>query len=187
MLDRIQMLKAAVQELEQAVINNDGAVYNQKLHTIREICSDLKVETQVRGEEPQKPLPYRTINTIPFLMKPVIRGNLFEGSYLERFSEERTEQLMQARAINNHNEFWKQHDTIRGNVYGAVPVELIAEDSVESLMGRGWEKVEVDILDFGTHRVDHRQIAEFCENNFDYYILVKETSTDTVLALVFNI
>lgn len=186
MLDRINTLKAAVLELEQAVKESDGSSFNRNLQIIRELCSDLKLVTQSRETETRKDLPYKTINTIPFLMKPVMRENLFEGNYLENFSEERTEQLMHSRAINNHNEFWKQHDTIRGNIYGSVPVELIAEDSVTALLNYGWEIVEVDILDFGRKRVDIRLVTEFCQKNFDYYILVKESSTDMVLALVFN-
>jgi len=187
MLDRIQALKDAVLELEQSVIKNDGAGYNHHLHTIREICSDLKVVTQPPQTECKKAMAYRTINSLPFLMKPVMRENLFEGNYLERFSEERTEQLMKARAINNHNEFWKLHETMKGNVYGSVPVELIAEDSAAILSNCGWETVSVDILDFGIKRTDYREIANFCDSTFDYFILVKETSTDTILALVFNI
>lgn len=186
MLDRINTLKAAVLDLEEAVKVSDGSGFNRNLQIIREICSDLKLVTQSRETEERKDLPYKTINTIPFLMKPVMRENLFEGNYLEHFSDERTEQLMHSRAINNHNEFWKQHDTIRGNIYGSVPLELIAEDSAAALMKYGWEVVEVDILDFGRKRVDIRQVTEFCQKTFDYYILVKETSTDMILALVFN-
>ncbi len=186
MLDRINTLKNAVVELETAVHENDGVVFNRNLQIIRDLCSDMKLAAQPRDTDCRKEMPYRTINTIPFLMKPVMRENLYEGNYLEAFSEERTEQLMRSRAINNHNEFWKQHETIRGNVYGSVPVELIAEDSVTALVTCGWEIVEVDILDFGQKRVDIRQVTEFCQKNFDYFILVKESSTDTILALVFN-
>ncbi len=186
MLDRINTLKTAVTELESAFKDGDGTVFNRNLQLIRELCSDMKLATHAREPDTARDLPYRTINTIPFLMKPVMRDNLFEGNYLEQFSEERTEQLMRSRAINNHNEFWKQHETIRGNVYGSVPAELIAEDSAELLINWGWEVVEVDILDFGRKRVDIRMVTEFCQKNFNYYILVKETSTDTILALVFN-
>lgn len=186
MLDRINSLKTAVSELEKAVRESDGVAFNRNLQMIKEICSDLKLVTQSRETDSRKDMPYKTINTIPFLMKPVMRENIFEGNYLETFSEERTEQLMHSRAINNHNEFWKQHDTIRGNIYGSVPVELIAEDSVAALLNYGWEIVEVDILDFGRNRVDIRQVTEFCQKNFDYFILVKESSTDMILALVFN-
>lgn len=186
MLDRINTLKAAVSDLEHAVRENDGAGFNRNLQIIRDLCSDLKLVTQSRETETKKDMPYQTINTIPFLMKPVMRENLFEGNYLEAFSEERTEQLMHSRAINNHNEFWKQHETIRGNVYGSVPVELIAEDAAAALVNYGWEIVEVDILDFGRKRVDIRLVTEFCQKNFDYFILVKEASTDTILGLVFN-
>lgn len=186
MLDRINSLKTAVLELEKAVRESDGVAFNRNLQMIKEICSDLKLVTQSRETDSRKDMPYKTINTIPFLMKPVMRENIFEGNYLETFSEERTEQLMNSRAINNHNEFWKQHDTIRGNIYGSVPVELIAEDSVAALLNYGWEIVEVDILDFGRNRVDIRQVTEFCQKNFDYFILVKESSTDMILALVFN-
>lgn len=187
MFDRIQSLKAAVEELESAVRENDGTGFNRNLQVIRDICSDLKLVTQSRETDAKRDMLYHTINTIAFLVKPVMRENLFEGNYLEHFSEERTEQLMHSRAINNHNEFWKQHETIKGNVYGSVPVELIAADSAAALINYGWETAEVDILDFGRKRVDIREVSDFCQKNFDYYILVKETSTDTILALVFNL
>ncbi len=187
MKNKIQGLKVAVEALERAVEENDGKCFDIQLRNIKDLCNQLKMATAKSDAPVMKNNPYKTINTISFLMKPILRHNLYEGEYLERFSEERTEQLIGAQAINKHNEFWKQHETIRGNIYGSVPYELLEETSSRKLINSGWEVVDVDIHDFGKIQPDLTSVIEFCTSNFEYYILVKEMSTDTILVLVFNI
>lgn len=129
----------------------------------------------------------KVINELIFLYKPVERINVFEGNYLERFAEERTDQLMKSRSINQHNEFWKMHQTVRGNVYGSVPVELLATDSVETLKRFGWRNVQVKIHDFGILNVDVEELIGFIEEQFEYYILLFEEETNTHLVLEYEL
>ncbi|GKT22192.1 hypothetical protein ADUPG1_004496, partial [Aduncisulcus paluster] len=65
---------------------------------------------------------------------------------------------MKAMAINQHNEFWKQHRTVHGNVYGSVPKELIKPVHAEQLERFGWHEVNVNILDFGNKVEDEREL-----------------------------
>jgi len=127
------------------------------------------------------------INELNFLYKPVDRINVFEGNYLEYFAEERTDQLMKSRSINQHNEFWKLHQTVRGNVYGSVPSELIAGESVETLKRFGWKDVMVKIHDFGTLNVDVDELILHIEEQFEYFILLFEEETNTHLVLEYAI
>lgn len=188
MKNRINSLKVAVNELEKAADSSNGNAFNVQLQNIKEICNQLKISVSTPERKHQlDDIPYRLINSISFIMKPMMRQDLFEGNYLEQFAEERTEQLMQSRAINQHNEFWKQHDTLSGNVYGSVPIELLSDDSVNILKNFGWDEVEVEIFDFGGFRPDYRNVTLYCNKIFDNFILVKEVTTETVLALVFNI
>ncbi len=154
---------------------------------IKELCNELKIAVTPPPSIETKKSLYRRINSIPFLVKPMVLANIFDGDNLERFAEERTEQLMLSRAINHHNEFWKQHETLSGNVYGAVPAELLTDDSVRMLENAGWDQIEVEILDFGGIRPDYQNLVTYCNKNFERFILVKETSTETVLGLVFNL
>jgi len=186
MKNKINSLKVAVNELEKAADSSDGAAFKAQLQNIKELCNQLKIAVSPTDATANHELPYKRINSISFIVKPMLRGDMFEGNYLEQFAEERTEQLMNSRAINQHNEFWKQHDTLNGNVYGSVPMELLSEESSSILLNAGWDEVEVEILDFGGFRPDYRSVSLFCSKNFDNYILVKEITTETVLALVFN-
>lgn len=127
------------------------------------------------------------INELDFLYKPVDRINVFEGNYLEKFANERTDQLMKSRSINQHNEFWKIHQTVRGNIYGSVPKELIAEDSRETLRRFGWRDVSVKIHDFGILNIDVDELINYIEENFEYFILLFEEETNTHLVLEYDI
>jgi len=127
------------------------------------------------------------INELNFLYKPVDRINVFEGKYLEMFAEERTDQLMKSRSINQHNEFWKMHQTVRGNVYGSVPSELLASDNVETLKRFGWKDVMVKIHDFGVLNVDLDELINHIEETYEYFILLFEEETNTHLVLEYAI
>lgn len=128
----------------------------------------------------------KVINEL-FLYKPVDRINVFEGNYLERFAEERTDQLMKSRSINQHNEFWKLHQTVRGNVYGSVPKELLSEESTETLQRFGWKDVQVCIHDFGVLNVDVDELINHIEESYGHFILLFEEETNTHLVLEYNI
>ncbi len=130
----------------------------------------------------------RKINKIPFLIKPIQNkgvNDIFEGSYLERFCDRRTEDLMSAACINQHNAFWNQHTTINGNVYASVPLELLTSRSVEILKKLQWNAVDVDIYDFPKNARDAMKMTQVCKNEFENFILVLEHSTNDYLVLVF--
>ncbi len=143
---------------------------------------------EIKNSDKEKNYIYKKINTIPFLIKPIKNhgvSDIYNGNFLERFCEIRTQDLMNALCINQHNAFWHQHQTIKGNVYGAVPKELLSENSINILKKLKWEMVDVDIFDFGKNKEDEDVIIKTCEDKFNDYILVVESSTDAYLALVF--
>lgn len=130
---------------------------------------------------------YTVINSIPFLMKSVDTDDIYEDNYLINFCEERTKELMKARAINNHNEFWKQHQTVAGNIYGSVPSELLRKENVEILINYDWTKVSVDIIDFKISGYNRDRIIQYVSDNFKTYIIVDEVRTKSLLILRYNI
>lgn len=127
------------------------------------------------------------INQIKFVYKPVDRKDVYEGNYLEHFSKQRTEQLMKAKSINNHNEFWKQYQIVKGNIYGSVPQELISDDGYRDLLKMGWKIVNVNIYDFGIVNVDVDELINYCDENYEHYILVFEEETRTHMLLEYII
>lgn len=127
------------------------------------------------------------INELNFLYKPVDRINVFDGNYLEKFAEERTDQLMKSRSINQHNEFWKLHQTVRGNVYGSVPTELLTPENLETLRRFGWKDVMVSIHDYGVLNVDLDELISHIEEQHEFFILLFEEETNTHLVLEYSI
>lgn len=129
---------------------------------------------------------YTIINSIPFLVKKVETDDIFEDNYLVSFCEERTRELMKARAINTHNEFWKQHQTVAGNVYGSVPSELLRKENVEILTDYGWTDASVDIIDFKVSGYGKDRVLKYVSENFGSYIIVDELRTSSLLVLRYN-
>lgn len=129
---------------------------------------------------------YTIINSIPFLVKKVETDDIFEDNYLVSFCEERTRELMKARAINTHNEFWKQHQTVAGNIYGSVPSELLRKENVEILMDYGWAEASVDIIDFKVSGYTKDRVLKYVSENFASYIIVDELRTHSLLVLRYN-
>ncbi len=129
---------------------------------------------------------FSVINTIPFLVKKVDTDDIYEDNYLVGFCEDRTRELMKGRAINTHNEFWKQHQTVAGNVYGSVPSELLRKENVEILMDYGWNDVEVDIIDFKLSGYSKDRVLKYVSENFKSYIIVDEIRTKSLLVLRYN-
>ncbi len=196
MREKVDQLKLTVQTLEQHIVAMDTEGFEEDMRKIEELCRFIRIDfnhsveynKQAPGtNEPVEDLKYETINTLAFLYKPTRRENVYEGNYLEHFAEERTEQLMHARAINQHNEFWKQHETIHGNVYASVPVELIQKESVEALERMGWDHVSVNVIDFGVQAVEKRELIRICEESFPKYILLREATTDSYIVLEYVI
>lgn len=129
---------------------------------------------------------FSVINSIPFLIKSVDMDDMDNDNYLISFCEDRTRELMKARAINTHNEFWKQHETIAGNVYGSVPSELLRNENNDILREYGWIEKSVDIIDFKMSGFTKERIIKYVSEHFKSYIIVHETRTKTLLVLRYN-
>lgn len=129
---------------------------------------------------------YSVINSIPFLVKNVDTDDIYEDNYLISFCEDRTRELMKARAINTHNEFWKQHQTVSGNVYGSVPSELLRKENIEILLDYNWMEKSVDIIDFKVSGFTRDRIQKYVSENFRSYIIVDEIRTNSLLVLRYN-
>lgn len=186
MNQQVVALKHYVLELEYAL----SAKHTDGVLNATRVIKDLLA--QVEGDfksvqQKQTGVYFKAINTIPFLYKPIVIDNPFEGDYLERFSKERYEQLSAAGAIAQHNNFWMEHNVMKGNIFGSVPKELLSEDAVYALKRMGWLEVKVDVLDFGRRVTDVRAISEFCDENFSHYIMIKEEPTQSTLALKFAV
>ena len=186
MRQQIVALKHYVLELEYALSANQGEGVRNASRVMRDLLDQLEGDFK-SVQEKQTGVYFKTINTIPFLYKPIEVTNPYEGNYLESFSRQRHEQLTSAGAIAQHNNFWTDHNVMRGNIFGSVPCELLSEDSVYALKRMGWEEVKVDVLDFGRRVTDVKAISEFLDENFNHYIMIKEENTQSTLALKFAV
>ncbi len=207
MQGKLGTLKYLVDEIEHSFHLADRDKIDIQIKKIRELLNEIEAESRqfpirekvdikktLQDDVKMETLevvkyPHKKINNIPFLVKSTKEyegQDIYDGNFLERFCDMRTQDLMNAKCINHHNVFWKQHQTIHGNVYGSVPKELISEESVNELKKFKWEVVNVDIYDFGKKAEDQELIIKACRTNFKKYILVIEKSTDAYLALVFQ-
>jgi len=184
MQEELYDIKRAIYNIERNQWDKESVIRN--LDRIIEICNNLKSKTYATAsKEEVLSINLRKINTLPFIYKPIMRKNYFEGTYLEKFSEARTKELKEAGALDIHNEFWKNHQPIKGNIFGSVPKELLDERSVQSLFKSQWKEVMVDIYDI--FDVDLENLIKYCDKNVEYYILINEKSTSSNLLLVYNI
>lgn len=180
-------LKRAVFELEKNNSSKDKNKIISNIDNIISICKELKANINKQEKKEFKDVECIYINTISFIYKPILVKNYFEGDYIVRFAEQRTNDLKEAKALEAHNEFWIQHKTIKGNVFGSVPKELLDEKSIKSLLYSGWNEIEVDIMDVKGDYENIKEIINFCENTFNYYILLKEELTNEHLILHYKI
>jgi len=186
MNQQIVSLKHYVLELEYALAASDENGVRNASRVIKDLL--MQVESDFKSvKDKTTGIYFKAINTIPFLYKPIQVENPYEGDYLERFSKERTEQLMRAGAMTQHNTFWTEHNVMRGTIFGSVPKELISEDAVYALKRMGWLEVKVDVLDFGRRVSDLKQVTEFCDENFEHFIMISEEPTQSTLALKFAV
>jgi len=179
----IYELKKEVLELERAANKTDSSKMIEALKNIRKICDDLQDRLIVI---PESTIPSKLINCLPFIYKPILREDYFKGDYLEKFAVERTMQLKEADALITHNNFWKEHEDVKGNVFGSLPVDMMTQHSISKLLQMGWQKTNVNVIDFNKDNVDEKDIIKFCEKNYTKFILVKEKATGTYLALEYE-
>jgi len=170
-------------EIEKDEGNRDNMLKN--LDIIIKTCEKMKEDLNKEEKSTDLKINLKRLNSIPFIYKPLTRKDYLSGDYLERFSEERTRELKEAGAIDIHNEFWIQHQPIKGNVFGSIPMELLSQKSVDSLKKNKWEEVMVNVYELLTN--DVKIIIDYCNLNFKDYIIVKEKSTSILLVLHYEI
>lgn len=184
MESNVQALKHYIYELEYALSAEE---YERAKNVSRKIKEHTeKVDRMIDlVTDCATGIYYNNINRLEFLYKPVEVADPFKGNYFERFAKERAADLIQAGAKEGHDEFWSEHNVLKANVYGLVPVDLISEASADSLIRAGWVRVEVDVLDFGKVDNELKDIYRYCEDSFEHYITLKEEQTDSTLVLKF--
>jgi hypothetical protein len=155
---------------------------DEMIHTCRNIKLELEEKKKISND-----IKLEEINTIPFVYKPVLRKDYYEGTYLEEFAERRTSELKDAKALDVHNRFWQNHEVLRGNVFGSVPAELIGKDAVDRLTYFGWDEVLVNVLEVQERKCDMKDLVEHCELHYSHFLIVNEKSTNTELILNYNI
>ncbi len=187
-------LKEATKRLEEAVKHIQPEDVDMYVRLVRNIATQIKNDFWAEHVEgtPVVIQPaasnkneYRLINTLEFLYKPMFFNNVFEGREIEYYCKERTEELMESKAIDAHNDFWKDHDIIFGTVYGSLPLELLTKDAMGRLVRCGWKKTNVDILE-PRRDLDDNQVRALAEQKFRHYIIIKEKETKTFLILRYH-
>lgn len=187
MEQEILALKRAIIELEKNKSMNDESSAVKSIDEIICICERIRDGFQKQDKTEYKDVKCAKINTIKFIYKPLRVKNYFDGDYIVKFTEDRSRDLKEAQALDAHNEFWIQHKTIKGNIFGSVPKELLKDKVLKSLVKSGWQEAEVDILEVKDCLEDIRAIIRFCENTFSNYILIEEELTNSHLILHYKI
>ncbi|MGM0378554.1 MAG: hypothetical protein ACQEQE_02305 [Bacillota bacterium] len=186
MKKNIYKLKNLIYDLEYYIdIKNDKEVL-ESINEMQEICSKIK-KNYMNGIEidysKSQPLDYEIINVLDFIYIPFEYKLEDDDIYIEKFFNKRTSDLKNTNTLNPHNEFWSKHETIAGNVYGSIPMELISKKQIESLKNIGWKKVKVEIVDLKNKDLCVKNIKKFCQKNFYRYIIIKEKETSAFLVL----
>ncbi len=184
MESKLAALKHYVYELEYALKTENVDMVKNISRVIKEKVDEVEYNFNMLTNSATG-IYYRHINTVDFVYKPIEVADPFKGNYLEKFSASRTYDLTKAGAINVHNEFWQDHSILKTNVFGVVPVDMISDEALYTLLKLGWERVEVDVLDFSNSTTDERDIFDFCEGNFSNYLAIREEQTGDVLVLNF--
>lgn len=186
MKEKMQNIKKAVEKIEYAMDHSNKAMVGKLMEDMIHICEEIKNEC-MRMESVSNNIKMEKINMIPFMYKPILRKDYYEGTYLEEFSERRTSELKDANAYDVHNKFWKTYEVIQGNVFGSVPLELIGDEAGERLKRDGWKKVYVYVIEISKRECTDRELAKYCKEKYNKFILVNEKSTGAELILQYNV
>ncbi len=185
-------LKNLLYDLEYYIQNNRVESILKSTADIKDICD--KIESIVKIEKIEidcdscsKSIEFDIINVLDFIYLPFDYAMEDDNSYIERFSNRRFDNLKNANALGDHNNFWSQHETVDGNIYGSMPAELLNVRKVELLQKAGWEKVSVEIIDFSKSGYDKTEIKKYCKKNLYRYIILKENETLEILVLNYNL
>jgi len=195
MRNTIKSVKKLVSEMESYIYCNNYNKVNEladellnAAKLIKEQCKNASIYENKRIKEfVHKEYPgFSLISTLPFLYKPIEVKNYYDGDYLEKFSERRTDDLKRAGVLELHNKFWMSNNVECGNVFGSIPFELINEEAASILLSYGWEKADVSIYEVAED-ISQKELDRFCSLTFDYYIIATEMRNGTRLVLNFHI
>ncbi|QXM05473.1 hypothetical protein [Crassaminicella indica] len=179
-------IKKIADQIERAEAVGNKLQLEKLIDEMIRTCKNIKLELEEKKKIAYE-IKLEKINTIPFVYKPVLRKNYYEGTYLEEFAERRTAELKDAKALDIHNRFWQNHEVLRGNIFGSVPAELIGKDAVNRLTYFGWDEVDVNVLEVQERKCDMKALVEYCELHFSHFLIVNEKSTGTELILHYDI
>ncbi len=189
----IKSVKRLVSEMESYIYCNNYDKVNQladellsATKMIKEQCvnNDRFGNNAEKGTSKQYP-GFTLISTLPFLYKPLEVKNYYDGDYLEKFSERRTEDLKRAGVLELHNKFWMSNNVESGNIFGSIPMELIDKEPSRTLRSYGWEQADVQIYEI-SEGIGSRELDRFCSGTFNHYIIATEMRNGTKLVLNFN-
>ena len=190
MNESVKKLKRLVSELESyAYCDNSKKVFqlSDEIITtaslIKKEFNGGNFEACFNGEEYEE---LEKISSIPFIYKPVTVRNYYEGDYLEKFSEQRTDDLKRTGILELHDKFWTSNSVERGNIFGSIPIELIPKDAASKLLDLGWEYADVTIYEV-IQEMKLTKLIDFCDKNFKHYIIATEMRNNSRLVLHFNV
>ncbi|PAB57954.1 hypothetical protein [Anaeromicrobium sediminis] len=186
MQGKVRNIKRVATHIEWAMtIGNKEKLINH-IDEMMSLCSEVKAEMMEKKSFGDK-IKVEIINEIPFLYKPILKKDYYEGTYLEEFAEKRSDELKLSKSINNHNKFWQSYEIIKGNIFGSVPMELLNEDGIRDLKRFGWDECNVRVIDVLERKCDFNEMIEFCDTEYGKYVIVKEKSTGVEMILHYMI
>lgn len=182
----IQEIKKIADQIERVKMLGNKMEMRKLLDEMINVCHGIITELE-ETEKINESMQLKKINVIPFIYKPVLKKNYYEGTYLEEFAHRRTAELKEADALDVHNKFWQTHEVLRGNVFGSLPMELINHDGVNKLQRFGWDKVDVNVLEVQERRCSMKEMMAYCEMQYRHFLIVNEKSTGSELILHYSV
>ncbi|WZL74276.1 hypothetical protein QBE52_05935 [Clostridiaceae bacterium 35-E11] len=182
----VHEIKKIADQIERVKMLGNRMMMKKLLDDMIGVCHDIKRELE-ETEKINESMKLQKINLIPFIYKPILKKNYYEGTYLEEFAHRRTADLKEANALDIHNKFWQTHEVLRGNVFGSMPVELITNNAIHKLQRLGWDKVKVNILEIQERKCSMKEMVVYCEMNYRHFLIVNEKSTGAELVLHYDV
>lgn len=188
MKEEIRELKKLVSKMESYIYCDN---YNNALgiiKDIKDIADRLNKEIYAKNNDDmyyKNSSNIELIATVPFLYKPVIVNNYYEGDYLERFAEQRTDELKNAEVIEVHDKFWTFNSVEKGNVFGSIPKELISDKQVDKLLNYGWKDILVDIYEVNDI-LELNDLEKLCKKYMKHFLIVSEVKNNDILVLEYK-
>ena len=186
----IDDIKKIADHIEWAILVENKIKLEEYIDNMMDVCKGIKAKIEDESSKEKrvkKEVEIENINEIPFLYKPILKENYYEGNYLEEFCEKRTNELNASQALGDHNKFWQTHEILKGNMFGSLPSELISNEAKRKLEYFGWEDVKVNILEIIKYDGNIKTLTEYCEEKYNYFVIVKEKSTGAEMILHYDI